>query len=364
MKKILILIILIFSFLQFSFGLNVRIKDIATFEGVRENQLIGYGVVVGLEGTGDTTQNKFTFQTIANYLDKMGLTLDPKAFQMRNTAAVAVTATLPPFPRVGQKIDIMVSSIGSAKSIQGGILLITPLKGADSKVYAVAQGPISIGGFNASQGGTGVRKNHSTVGRIPNGGIIEREIPFNFSSQNYFVLVLNNDDFTTTNRIVNVINKKFGDIAAAIDSRTIKIIIPEKFKRNKILMVSLLENLEVKPDSRAIIVVNERTGTVVFGENVKISRVALAHGNITVTIKTDYNVSQPNSLSQGQTVVTQQKDVNVKEEEARFTVVEGATTISDVVKTLNALGATPRDIIAILQAMKSAGAIKAELKII
>jgi len=364
MKKILILNILIFSLFQFSFGLNVRIKDIATFEGVRENQLIGYGVVVGLEGTGDTTQNKFTFQTIANYLDKMGLTLDPKAFQMRNTAAVAVTATLPPFPRVGQKIDIMVSSIGSAKSIQGGILLITPLKGADSKVYAVAQGPISIGGFNASQGGTGVRKNHSTVGRIPNGGIIEREIPFNFSSQNYFVLVLNNDDFTTTNRVVNVINNKFGDIAAAIDSRTIKIIIPEKFKRNKILMVSLLENLEVKPDSRAIIVVNERTGTVVFGENVKISRVALAHGNITVTIKTDYNVSQPNPLSQGQTVVTKQKDVNVKEEEARFTVVEGTTTISDVVKTLNALGATPRDIIAILQAMKSAGAIKAELKII
>ncbi len=364
MKKILILNILIFGLFQFSFGLNVRIKDIATFEGVRENQLIGYGVVVGLEGTGDTTQNKFTFQTIANYLDKMGLTLDPKAFQMRNTAAVAVTATLPPFPRVGQKIDIMVSSIGSAKSIQGGILLITPLKGADSKVYAVAQGPISIGGFNASQGGAGVRKNHSTVGRIPNGGIIEREIPFNFSSQNYFVLVLNDDDFTTTNRVVNIVNKKFGDIAAAIDSRTIKIIIPEKFKRNKILMVSLLENLEVKPDSRAVIVVNERTGTVVFGENVKISRVALAHGNITVTIKTEYNVSQPNPLSQGQTVVTQQKDVNVKEEEARFTVVEGATTISDVVKTLNALGATPRDIIAILQAMKSAGAIKAELKII
>ncbi len=364
MRKTYIFIIFMIFILNFSFAMEVRIKDIATFEGVRENQLIGYGVVVGLEGTGDTTQNKFTFQTIANYLDKMGLTLDPKAFQMRNTAAVAVTAILPPFPRVGQKIDVMVSSIGSAKSIQGGILLITSLKGADSKVYAVAQGPVSIGGFNASQGGSGVRKNHSTVGRIPNGAIIEREIPFNFSSQNYFVLVLNNDDFTTTNRVVNVINKKFGEIAGAVDSRTIKIMIPDKFKRNKILMVSLLENLEVIPDSRAIIVINERTGTVVFGENVKISKVALAHGNITVTIRTDYNVSQPNPMSGGQTVVTERKNVDIKEEEARFTVVENTTTISDVVKILNSLGATPRDIIAILQAMKSAGAIKAELKII
>jgi flagellar P-ring protein precursor FlgI len=320
---------------------------------------------VGLEGTGDTTQNKFTFQTIANYLEKMGLTMDPTAFQMRNTGAVAVTATLPPFSRVGNRIDVTVSSIGSAKSIQGGILLITPLKGADGKVYAVAQGPISIGGFNAIQGGgTGVRRNHATVGRIPNGALIENEVNFNFTAQKYFTLVLNQDDFTTTTRVVNIINKSFGDVAAATDSRTIKIMIPPKYITNKINMASILENLVVTPDTKARIVVNERTGTIVFGENVKISKVALAHGNITVTIKTDYRVSQPAPLSRGVTVVTPEEKVEVKEEEARFTVLQSTPDIGDVVKTLNTLGATPRDIIAILQAMKSSGALQAELEVI
>jgi flagellar P-ring protein precursor FlgI len=345
-------------------GVEVRLKDMATFQGVRENQLIGYGVMVGLEGTGDTTQNKFTFQTIANYLDKMGLTLDPNAFQMRNTAAVAVTAMLPPFPRVGAKIDVTVSSLGSAKSIQGGILLITPLKGADGNVYAVAQGPISIGGYNASQGGTGVAKNHATVGRIPNGAIIEKEISFDFSSQHYFTLVLNEDDFTTTQRVVESINGNFGAIAAAVDSRTIKIMIPEKFQTNKVAMVAMLENLMVSPDKTASIVVNERTGTIVFGEHVKISTTALAHGNITVTVKTDYTVSQPNPFAAGETVVTPEDKVEVKESDAHFTIIENAPKIADIVKVLNSLGATPRDIIAILQAMKSSGALQAELKVI
>lgn len=346
-------------------AVDVRVKDIANFEGVRDNQLIGYGIIVGLEGTGDTTQNKFTFQSMSNMLDKMGLKLDPDAFQMRNTAAVAVTAVLPPFARVGSKLDVTVSSIGSAKSIQGGILLITPLKAADGNIYAVAQGALSIGGYNASQGGAGgVRKNHSTVGRVPNGALVEREVPFNFTSQRYFTLVMQQSDFTTTTRVVNAINKSFGEVAAAVDSRTVKIMIPEKYSRQKVLMASMLENLVVSPDTTAKVVVNERTGTIVFGENVRISKVALAHGNITIAIKTGYDVSQPQPFSEGETVVTEETQTDVTEEPARFTVIEQTPKISDVVKTLNSLGATPRDIIAILQAMKSAGALQASLEII
>lgn len=364
MKKtslILLVILVIFSSLT---GVEVRIKDIASFEGVRDNQLIGYGVVVGLEGTGDTTQNKFTFQAMSNMLEKMGLTLDPNAFQMRNTAAVAVTAKLPPFARVGSQIDVTVSSIGSAKSLQGGILLITPLVAADGNTYAVAQGPVSIGGFNLSQGGTGLRKNHATVGRIPNGALVEKEVDFNFSSQKFFTLVMYQDDFTTTTRVVNSINKAFGEVAAPVDSRTINIMIPENFQRNKVLMAAQLENLVVSPDNVAKVVINERTGTIVFGENVKISKVALAHGNITVSIKTEYEVSQPAPLSQGETVVTPRTSTELKEDQASFTIMEQTPTISDVVKTLNSLGATPRDIIAILQAMKSSGALQAQLEII
>lgn len=363
--KLLITLFALVLFLSMSAGaVDVRVKDIANFEGVRDNQLIGYGVVVGLEGTGDTTQNKFTFQSMSNLLDKMGLKLDPDAFQMRNTAAVAVTAVLPPFARTGSKIDVTVSSIGSAKSIQGGILLITTLKAADGNVYAVAQGPLSIGGYNIGQGGTGVRKNHSTVGRIPNGALVEREVPFNFTMQRYFTLVLNHSDFTTTTRVVNSINKTFGEVAAAIDSRTIRVMIPAKYTRNKVLMASMLENLVVTPDTMAKVVVNERTGTIVFGENVKISKVALAHGNITVSVKTGFDVSQPGPLSDGQTVVTRETETSVQEEQARFTVLEHTPTIADVVKTLNSLGATPRDIIAILQAMKTAGVLQAQLQII
>ncbi len=363
-KTILSSILILFVCVFHMFAVDARLKDIAAFEGVRDNQLIGYGILVGLEGTGDTTQNKFTFQSMANLLDKMGLKLDPTAFQMRNTAAVAVTATLPPFSRVGSKIDVTVSSIGSAKSIQGGILLITPLKAADGQVYAVAQGAVSIGGYNASQGGTSTAKNHATVGRVPNGALVEKEVGFDFNSQNYFTLVMFNSDFTSTSRAVNSINKAFGEIAAAMDSRTVKIMIPEKYSRDKVLMASMLENLVISPDTQAKVVINERTGTIVFGENVTISKIALAHGNITVSVKTEYDVSQPNPLSRGETVTVPRTSTEIKEDEARFTVIESQPKIADVVKTLNSLGATPRDIIAILQAMKSAGALQAELEII
>ncbi len=343
---------------------GVRLKDIAAFAGVRDNQLFGYGVVVGLEGTGDTTQNKFTFQTVANYLERMGLTIQPKEFQMRNTAAVAITATLPPFARVGSRIDVTVSSLGSAKSIQGGVLLITPLLGPDGQVYAAAQGALSIGGFNATQGGGGVSKNHATVGRIINGALIEKEVGFEFQSQSAFTLIMQQDDFTTTERAVAAINKQFGAIAAALDSRTVRIAIPPPYQQQKVRLAALLENLTVDTDSRARVVVNERTGTIVFGESVRIDKVALAHGAITVTIRPETIVSQPAPLSQGQTVVRQQPEVEVRESEASLSVVEPGVSIADVVKALNLLGATPRDVIAILQAIKSAGALQADLEVL
>jgi flagellar P-ring protein FlgI len=346
-------------------AVGVRLKDIAAFSGVRDNQLFGYGVVVGLEGTGDSTQNKFTFQTIANYLERMGLTIQPKEFQMRNTAAVAVTATLPPFARTGSRIDVTVSSMGSAKSIQGGVLMITPLMGPDGQVYAAAQGSISIGGFNATQGGGGVSKNHATVGRIMGGALIEKEVGFDFLSQNSFTLIMNQDDFTTTERAAAAINKQFGTIASALDSRTIRIIIPAPYQQQKVRLASLLESMTVDTDSRARIVVNERTGTIVFGENVRIDKVALAHGGITVTIRPETFVSQPAPLAPGgQTVVQDQPQVGIEEEKARVATLEPTTSIGDVVKALNLIGATPRDIIAILQAIKSAGALQCDLEIL
>ncbi len=365
MKRITVTLLLIGLLIPIEAVLTTRLKDIATIEGVRENQLIGYGVVVGLEGTGDTTQNKFTFQAMANLMERMGLTLDPTAFQMRNTAAVAVTANLPPFSRVGSRIDVTVSSLGSAKSLQGGILLITPLLGGDGDVYAVAQGAVSIGGFNAGTGGgAGITKNHSTVGRVPSGALIEKEVDFNFNDLNSLNLVLHQGDFTTVDRTVNRINGEFGAIATAQDFRTIQISIPDSYRSNPIRLLATLENLSVEPDQSARVVINERTGTIVFGEQVKISTVALAHGNITVTISSQVTVSQPQPLSQGQTVVTEERKAEVAEENAHFSLFGPTTTISDVVTTLNALGATPRDIIAILQAMQSSGALQAELRII
>ncbi len=363
MKKILISTLLALAVSLA--GMDVRLKDIAAFAGVRDNQLFGYGVVVGLEGTGDTTQNKFTFQTIANYFERMGTTVKPSDFQMRNTASVALTAVLPPFPRAGSKIDVTVSSIGSAKSIQGGVLIAATLLGPDGQVYAVAQGPVSIGGFNASQGGAGVSKNHSTVGRIPGGALVEREIPFDFNSQSSLTLVLNQEDFTTTTRVVETINRSLGgEIASAGDSRTIQIQIPESHRGRMVQLVSALENLVVTPDNKARIVVNERTGTIVFGDNVKVGRIALAHGGISVTVRTEQLVSQPAPFSQGQTVTVPQDSVDVKEPEARFAMIESGATIGDLVKVLNTLGVTPRDIIAILQAAQNAGAISATLEVI
>ncbi len=361
-KKIIILLFFLISVSVFA--MEVRLKDISNFEGVRENELIGYGIVVGLNGTGDTTQNKFTFQAIANMLEKMGVTVDPKQFQLRNVASVMVTAKLPMFARAGAKIDVTVSSMGSAKSIQGGVLLMTPLKAADGQVYAVAQGPVSIGGYNEGGGGGNVRKNHPTVGIIPNGGIVEKEVPFPFYKEGYLNLLLYNPDFTTATRVADRINTVLGTKSAkALDSSTIRINVPSSFQGQVVKLASIIENINISPDSKAVIVINERTGTIVFGENAKISKVAIAHGSLTVAIQTQQNVSQPPPLSGGQTVVTQNQQTNVSEEQASFMMMEGPT-VGDLIKALNSIGATPRDIIAILEAIKRAGAISAELKII
>jgi flagellar P-ring protein precursor FlgI len=361
-KKILSIIFLFISISLIS--MEVRLKDISTFEGVRDNELIGYGIVVGLNGTGDTTQNKFTFQAIANMLDKMGVTVDPKQFQLRNVASVMVTGKLPMFARSGSKIDVTVSSMGSAKSIQGGILLMTPLKAANGQVYAVAQGPVSIGGYNEGGGGGNVRKNHPTVGIIPGGGIVEKEVPFAFSKEGYLNLLLYNPDFTTATRVAERINSVLGlKSAKALDSSTIRVDVPPSFQGKTVKLASIIENISITPDSKAVIIINERTGTIVFGENAKISKVAIAHGSLTVAIQTQQFASQPPPMSGGQTVVMENQKTDVTEEQASFMMMEGPT-VGDLIKALNSIGATPRDIIAILEAIKRAGAINAELKII
>ncbi len=362
-RKLFTVFMVLFSVSVFVFSSSVRLKDISTFEGVRDNVLIGYGLVVGLDGTGDTTQNKFTFQAIANMLAKMGITVNPKEFQLRNVASVMVTASLPPFARSGSKVDVTVSSIGSAKSIQGGVLLLTPLKAGDGQVYAVAQGPISIGGYNAGRGGGNVRKNHPTVGVIPNGATVEKEVPFTFNTENYLNIVLYNPDFTTSTRVAEKINSLVGKgTAIPLDSATIKVKIPAEYRGKVVNFASLLENITLTPDSKAVIVINERTGTIVFGENVKIGKVAIAHGNLTVSIQTQPIISQPAPLSQGQTTTANVTQTTVEEEKASFLMMEGPT-VGDLVKALNSIGATPRDIIAILEAIKRAGAIEAEIKI-
>ncbi|MCX7822989.1 MAG: flagellar basal body P-ring protein FlgI [Syntrophobacterales bacterium] len=341
-----------------------RIKDIARFSGDRSNMLVGYGLVVGLNGTGDKEKTQFTVSTLANFLDNMGIKVDPAQIKIKNVAAVMVTAKLPPFARQGMRVDVQVSSIGDAKSIVGGTLLMTPLQGPDGQVYGVAQGPISVGGFVFGGGGGTVQQNHPTVGYIPNGALIEREIPFSYDGVDHLYLTLNQPDFTSAKKVADTINRSFGtSIASPEDSATIKLQIPEGQRKNPIDFIATVEGLEIIPDSVAKIVINERTGTIVMGENVRISPVALAHGNLTVTITERPYVSQPLPFSPGQTVVVPQTQVEVKEQKVPIAIVGGGVTISQVVEGLNALGATPRDLINILQAIKAAGALQAELEI-
>ena len=347
---------------------QARLKDIAAVQGVRGNQLVGYGLVVGLDGTGDGTGSTFTPQSVASMLQKFGITVSPGALQLKNVAAVMVTATLPPFVKNGSAIDVTVSSLGDAKSLQGGTLLQTPLQAANNKVYAAAQGAVSVGGFLAGGGGGGsVAKNFVTAGRIPGGALVEQDVPTTLlgASSGTLEVTLSQPDFTTAARLVNAINnhKPYGVTdAVAADAGTIRVgFTPGS---DPVSVIAGLENVPVDTDEVAKIVINERTGTVVMDGNVEVSACAVAHGNLTVSIANAPIISQPNPLNgQGRTVVAPRKIINIAEGDERLIPVPSSQTLDSVVRSLNALGVTPRDLIAILQAMKEAGALHAEIEI-
>ncbi|MDC4226413.1 MAG: flagellar basal body P-ring protein FlgI [Candidatus Manganitrophus sp.] len=366
-QKGLVLLIGIFFFVLPIDAEAVRIKDIAAVEGVRENSLIGYGLVIGLNGTGDKTGTTFTVQTLSSMLKKMGIAVEPSAVKVKNVAAVMVTAKLPPFVKTGSRIDVVVSSLGDATSLQGGTLLLTPLKGADQQVYAVAQGPISIGGFIGGKEGDSVQKNHPTAGRVAEGAQVEKEVGFPFLHKERFNLLLRQQDFTTALRISQAINAQLGgeSVASAVDSGTITLQVPDFYKGRLVELLAAIESLEVTVDLPARVVVNERTGTIVMGDQVRISEVAVSHGNLTIRVKTDFQVSQPPPFAPegSETVVVPQRQTEVQEEDAQILMLRGAT-IGEVVRGLNAIGVTPRDLIAILQAIKAAGALQAELEIL
>ena len=361
----LFILIAIYSlFFPFS-SRAARIKDMANIKGVRSNQLVGYGLVVGLDGTGDGKKSKFTIQSMVSMLEQMGISVGEKDVTLSNVAAVMVTADLPPFTRSGSRIDALVSSIGDASNLQGGTLLLTPLKAVNGKVYAVAQGPVVTGGFSASGSGGSVQKNFPTAGRILNGAIVEKELENTFNTKRALTFSLNQPDFTTATRMAEIINSQFYDnIAHTPDAGTIEVRVPERFLGNTVGLVAFLEGLDVAPDTMAKVVINERTGTVVMGENVKISTLAIAHGNLSIVIRESLNVSQPLPFSEGETVATPNTEIAVEEGQNRLMVLESGVSIRDLVKALNALGISPRDLVAIFQAIKAAGALQAELEII
>jgi flagellar P-ring protein precursor FlgI len=343
-----------------------RIKDLASFEGVRDNQLVGYGLVVGLNGSGDSDQARVQLQSIVTMLERMGVTVNINLIKVKNVAAVMVTATLPPFAKQGNKLDVLVSSLGDAKSLAGGTLIMTPLKGADNQVYAVAQGSILTNSFAFAGQGASVQKNHPTAGRIPAAALVERELPNTLAGKSVLRLNLHQADFTTASRIAAAINDKFRtSVATNTDPGSVVLQIPEVYNNRTVEFVAALESLEVRPDNQAKVILNERTGTIVMGENVRISLVAVSHGNLTLVIKETPQVSQPEPFSKtGETKVVARTDVKVEEDARRLSVMQEGSSIGDVVRGLNALGVTPRDLISILQAIKSAGALQAELTII
>lgn len=344
---------------------TVRVKDIANIEGVRANQLLGYGIIVGLDGSGDSQQTKFTAQSVANMLTNYGINVPGDKIKIKNAAAVIVTASLPPFARPGAAIDVVVSSLGDARSLQGGTLLQTPLRAANGEVYAVAQGPISVGGFSAGGGGSSVAKNHSTVGRVPGGAIVEKETHTEIAPQDTLSITLNRNDFTTASRVASAINRELGyDAAKAADGNVVSVSVPIEYKSDVVTLVTKIESVEVTADAIAKIVVNERTGTVVIGGNARISPVAITHGSLTVEIAKDYKISQPEPVTEGTTVVAPTTNVTASESEAHLVEINAGSTIDELVRALNALKVTPRDLIAILQAIEQAGALQASLEII
>ncbi len=343
----------------------VRIKDIVDIKGARPNQLVGYGLVVGLFATGDGKNAVFTSQSLAALLDKMGVTVDPEQLKGENVAAVMVTADLPPFARVGSQIDVLVSSIGGAESLQGGTLLMTPLRAADNQVYAVAQGPVSTGSFAFRGATAGVAKNYPTVGRVVDGALVERELNVAFNEKQRLCLALRSPDFTTASRVAAAINMAvFNGVASTPDGGTIDVIIPDIYQGNVVAFVSMLEGIEVNPDVESKVVINERTGTVIMGESVRINKVAIAHGNLSIQISQNTNVSQPLPFSDGRTVTSPETNLTVQEGQNPILLMDPGISIGDLVRALNSLGVSPRDLIAIFQALKAAGALQAKLEII
>ena len=368
-NRLMLLSVLIVAMLSASAqpALAERIKDLANIQGVRVNQLMGYGLVVGLDGSGDqTTQTPFTVQSLSNMLSQLGVQLPPgTSLQLKNVAAVMVTAALPSFAQPGQPLDITVSSLGNAKSLRGGTLLFTPLKGADGQIYAMAQGNVIVGGAGASAGKSSVQINHLSAGRIPGGATVERAVSSPFAKSEIISLELQTTDFSTAQKVADAINAAFGAaVAQPLDGRVIEVNGPQA-ARDRVAFMARLENIDVErvlPQAKVII--NSRTGSVVMNQMVTLDRCAVAHGNLSVTINSTPVISQPSPFSQGQTVVSEKADIQLKQEGGALIMMDAGAKLSDVVKALNALGATPQDLVAILQAMKVSGSLRAELEVI
>jgi len=343
-----------------------RIKDIADFEGVRDNLLIGYGLVVGLNGTGDTLKNAvFTQESLVAMLERLGVGTRGNTLKTKNIAAVMVTATLPPFSRQGSRIDANVSAMGDSKSLRGGSLLVTPLLGADGEVYAVAQGALAVGGVEAKGEASSVTRGVPTAARLPAGAIVEREVEFALDRLEVVRVALRNPDFTTAQRVASAVNARLGEPAArALDPATVGVTIPSNYRGRTAALLTDIERLTVEPDAPARIVIDEDAGIIVVGENVRISRVAVAQGNLTVRVTETPQVSQPNPLSDGETVVVPRTQVEVDDQgDRRMVLLDGGVTLKELVDGLNALGVGPRDMIAIIQAIKAAGALQADLEV-
>jgi flagellar P-ring protein FlgI len=344
-----------------------RLKDLASIQGVRQNQLIGYGLVVGLDGSGDqTTQTPFTVQSVISMLQQMGVNLPSStSLQLKNVAAVVVTSSLPAFAQPGQTLDITVSSMGNAKSLRGGTLLMTPLKGADGQIYAMAQGNVVVGGAGAAAGGSKTVVNHLSVGRISSGATVERAVATSLGQSGFVFLELNDTDFSTASRVVDAVNKRFGpETAAAQDGRVIRVRSPAS-SDERVAFLGALENVVLTPaQTIAKVILNARTGSVVMNQAVTLDSCAVSHGNLSIVINTEPVISQPAPLSGGQTVVAQTSQIEIKKEPGQMMLLKSGASLAEVVKALNAIGATPQDLLAILQAMKAAGSLRAELEVI
>lgn len=342
-----------------------RLKDIATLRGVPIEPLVGYGLVVGLNKTGDRRQTMFSTQSLANMLERFGVAIDPEKVKVENIAAVLVTAELNPYMQLGARIDVTASSIGDARSLQGGTLLPTPLRRTDGSIVALAQGPLSIGGFGAAGAGASVSVNHLTVGRVPNGGLVQVSRPTALPPLERIAFALREPDFVSAKRVADAINRELGsDDAVVEDAGTVTVTVPPYARNAVASLIARLEPLPVTLDQVARVVINERTGTVVLGGDVQIGPAAVAHGNLSVRIATELLTSQPAPFSQGRTTVTPRTEVDVEEREAKLVELDTGTTLADIVRALNTLGASPRDIIAIMQALKAAGALRAEIVIL